>query len=362
MAGVVLDTGAGAQFAEHLQVVAGSLLQTLHLEQTVLALQNRQVLAEFFADRCDRPPHPLLRRHVVVARKDRDPVHRLEDPAADRIEAADPVDLVAEVLDPDAAVVVGGENLEHVAPHPEAAVEEIETGAFVLHLGQAPLGPFERQFDPALEELEHRKEDVRRAKTVDAGDGSHDHHVAALEQGDRGPQPQAVDLVVDARFLLDVGVGLGDVGLGLVVVVVGDEVLHRVVREEAPELLVELGSQRLVVREDERRPVHGLDHLGNRVGLARTRDAEQHLFGGAGPDSVGKFSDRRRLIALRAERRHQLETSGAPGVGRALGPGIGGPPQVSLPDRMPRCSRGAPSGGAGRPRRRGPARAFGARR
>ena len=34
--------------------------------------------------------------------------------------------------------------------------------------------------------------------------------------------------------LLDVGVGARDVGLGLVVVVVADEVLDRVVGEEAP--------------------------------------------------------------------------------------------------------------------------------
>jgi len=38
-------------------------------------------------------------------------------------------------------------------------------------------------------------------------------------------------------LLLDVGVGGRDVRLGLVVVVVGDEVLDRVVREEALELL-----------------------------------------------------------------------------------------------------------------------------
>jgi len=39
---------------------------------------------------------------------------------------------------------------------------------------------------------------------------------------------EPLDLLVDRRVLLDVGVGLRDVGLGLVVVVVGDEVLDRV--------------------------------------------------------------------------------------------------------------------------------------
>ena len=53
--------------------------------------------------------------------------------------------------------------------------------------------------------------------------------------------------------LLDVEVGLGNVGLGLVVVVVGDEVLDGVVGEELPELVAELRGERLVVGDHERR-------------------------------------------------------------------------------------------------------------
>jgi len=44
--------------------------------------------------------------------------------------------------------------------------------------------------------------------------------------------PEALHLLVQGGILLDVGVCLRDVGLGLVVVVVGDEVLDGVVREE----------------------------------------------------------------------------------------------------------------------------------
>ena len=52
-----------------------------------------------------------------------------------------------------------------------------------------------------------------------------------------------------------IGVGRGDVGLGLVVVVVADEVLHRVLREELLELAVELGRQGLVGGDDQGRAV-----------------------------------------------------------------------------------------------------------
>ena len=66
--------------------------------------------------------------------------------------------------------------------------------------------------------------------------------------------PQPVDLLVDGGVLLDVGVGGRQVGFRLVVVVVGDEVLHRAVGQVLAELVAELRRQRLVGRHDESRP------------------------------------------------------------------------------------------------------------
>ena len=106
----------------------------------------------------------------------------------------------------------------------------------------------------ALEEvLGHRRVGLDRADAVDAGHRGDDDDVVALEQRPGGRVAHPVDLLVDLGFLLDVGVRPRHVGLGLVVVVVGDEVLDRVVGEEALELAVELGGERLVGREDDRR-------------------------------------------------------------------------------------------------------------
>ena len=46
----------------------------------------------------------------------------------------------------------------------------------------------------------------------------------------RGREPQLVQLLVDRGFLLDVEVAGGNVGLGLVVVVVAHEVLDRIAK------------------------------------------------------------------------------------------------------------------------------------
>ena len=110
-------------------------------------------------------------------------------------------------------------------------------------------------------------------------------------------QPEPRDVVVPRRVLLDVEVGLRDVRLGLEVVVVRDEVLDRVVREELAELVAELRRERLVVRDDERRALELLDRPGHRRRLARAGRAEDRLEAVAGGDRRGDLADRARLVA-----------------------------------------------------------------
>ena len=199
--------------------------------------------------------------------------------ARQRIEFGDRLDLVAEEADaPGAVLVVGGEHFDRVAAHAEQAAREVaRLGALVLErdeiLDQLALVDLVAE----LQREGHRGVGLDRADAVDAGDGSDDDDVVALEQRARRRVAHAVDLLVDVGFLLDIGVGARDVGLRLIIVVVGDEILDRVVGEEALELAVELRGQRLVRREDERRALRRLDHLGHGEGLARAGDAEQHL-------------------------------------------------------------------------------------
>ena len=143
---------------------------------------------------------------------------------------------------------------------------------------------------------------------------------------------QAVDLLVDRGVLLDVEVAARDVGLGLVVVVVGDEVLDRVVGEERPELVAQLRGERLVVGDHERRALHGLDHAGHRHRLAGAGRAEQRLEALARPHALGQRLDRLRLVGGRREDGVELEgghacapysSVAAASAGRTLGAGSG---------------------------------------
>ena len=142
--------------------------------------------------------------------------------------------------------------------------------------------------------------------------------VVALQHRAGGGVAHPVDLLVDVRFLLDIGVGARDVGLRLVIVVVGDEVLDGIVGKEAPELAVELRRQSLVRGENERRSLGRLDHLGHGESLAGAGDAKQHLIHFVVQHALDQLLDRLRLVALRLVFRHDAESSPAL---RLVGPG-----------------------------------------
>ena len=120
---------------------------------------------------------------------------------------------------------------------------------------------------------------------------------------------RSISSLVVASFSMYVSVA-GHVGLGLVVVVVADEVLDGVLREEAPELLVELGRQRLVVHHDQRRAVHARHDLGHGERLARAGHAEQHLPRVAAVEARVKLGDGARLVAAQLEVGHEGEAVG----------------------------------------------------
>ena len=118
---------------------------------------------------------------------------------------------------------------------------------------------------------------------------------------------EAIDLVVDRAVLLDVGVARRDVRLGLVVVVVADEVLDPVVREELAELVGELRGEALVRGQHQRGPLDLLDRPGNRGALARAGDAEEGLEALPALDAFGERGDGLGLVARRLEIGYDLE-------------------------------------------------------
>ncbi len=206
---------------------------------------------------------------------------------------------------------MGGEQLDRVAAHPELAAGEIHIGALVMQrdeIGdQLALG----HMAAALQLEGHRRVGLDRADTVDAGHRGDDDDVVAFEQGARGGVAHPVDLLVDRGFLLDIGVCARNVGFRLVIVVVRDEIFDGVVREEASELAIKLGGERLVRGQDQGGPLGAFDDLRHGEGFARAGDAKQHLIALMLVDARDQLLDGGRLIALRLEFGGQIETDAA---------------------------------------------------
>ena len=220
----------------------------------------------------------------------------------ERIEELQRLDLVVEQRDADRVLgILGREDVEHVAAHAKHAALEVDVVARVLHLGEPLDHVALRRALALLQVQDHAVVLGRVADAVDGRHRGHDDAVRALQDRLGGRQPHLLDVLVDRRVLLDVEVARRHVRFGLVVVVVGNEVLDAVGREELAELRIELRRQRLVRRDHHGRPAGLRDHVGHRVGLAGPGHPQQRLERQAVAQSFDELGDRFRLVAGRRE-------------------------------------------------------------
>ena len=146
------------------------------------------------------------RRDVVGRRVDVGLLALGEELAGQRVELGDPLDLVAEELDPDERLLRGRLELEGVAADTEPGTGQRLVVALVLEVDQVaqdgvpPVLAADAQLQDGGAVVD------RRAETVDARHRGDDDDVAPLEQGVGRRMAEPVDLVVAARVLLDVGV------------------------------------------------------------------------------------------------------------------------------------------------------------
>ena len=310
VARVVLDARAVAELRDHLEVEQRALLEALRLEQLVRGAKLGQARAKLHLDLVDGLQQPLARRHVVRGREHREARHLAQHLAGQRVEEGERLDLLVEELHAHrVAFRLRREDVHHVAAHAERALAQVQLVPRVLHVGEAPQQLALVHAVPAHEVQHHLEVGLGIAEAVDRRDGGDDDGIGPLEQGLGRRQPHLLDVLVDRGVLLDVGVRGRHVGFRLVVVVVRDEVLDGVAREVLLELAVELRRERLVVREHERRTLHGLDHVRDGVRLSGTGDAKQRLVREARLDAVDERGDGGRLVAGRRVLRLQLEWS-----------------------------------------------------
>ncbi len=260
------------------------------------------------ADGFDGVSQLRFRCDVVRAGVDFVVVEVFQHASAHGIDLSNRFDLVAEELDADGALMfVGGKNLDDVATDAERAAVEVDIVALVLDVDESSQQVVTPELGVLLDGDEQTGVALRGADAVDAAHRSDDDDVAPGEKRSGGGVPHPVNLVIDDRVLLDEGIGDRDVGFGLVVVVVGDEVLDGVVREQLTHLAVELSRQRLVGRHDQGGAIDLGDDVGHSERLAAAGDTEQGRETFAVLKSLANRVDGLRLVAFRHERGGEYE-------------------------------------------------------
>ena len=165
---IVLDTRTEADLPHHLDVVVGPHPKSLRLKQFALLLQFGQPLLELLLDRGDRIRHPLRPRNVVSRREDPQRIDLADDVTGQRMQIVQRLDLVAEELDAHREFLVGRDDLDGVAAHPERATGECHVVAGVLDVDEQPQQRIARNLLPDLHLDGPVHVGLRRAETVDA--------------------------------------------------------------------------------------------------------------------------------------------------------------------------------------------------
>ena len=218
----------------------------------------------------------LLCGDEEVGRVNDESCHRAVFASALWVEGGDALDLIVPEGDAVGYAVEtfdGGEDIDGVALDTEVARGEGQTVIDVVVEYQIALELLLTVSLSLLQAQDLLLKSLWVSHTVEAGDGGDDDDVfAPREEGGGCPQAELLDLGIDGHILLDIGIGGGDIGFGLVVIVVGDEVLDSIVGEERLELGIELGCQGLVVTQYQRGLAEASDDVGSGEGLPRPRD------------------------------------------------------------------------------------------
>ena len=298
VAAVVFDARAKADLAHHFDIIARALAKPHSIERLALVLQLLGPHLQIPLDLVDVFVHLFAVHGIMCCGKDHCVLQRAQHVAADHLDLADAVNLVAEKFNTQGVLaLIGGDDLQHVAMHTEAAAGKFIVIARILNFHQALDQLVPADLHAGTHADHHALILAGIAHGIDARHAGNDDHIAALTHGSGGRVAQPVDLLVDGGILFDVGIGGGDVGFGLVVIVIADEILHCAVRKKGAQLAAQLGRQRLVMRQDQSGLLHLFNDGRHGKGLSAAGDTQQHLVAFSLQNASGQRFNGRGLVA-----------------------------------------------------------------
>ena len=136
---VVLNALAVADLPDHLDVIIGALGDAFCFQGLMIVREPLHPLPKIMLDHRQILLQVGVVGRVVGGGKDGYMGQGGQHMAADGIDLTDAVDFVAEELDAQGVLLLaGGDDLHHIAPHPEGTTVELDVVAFILDIDQVP--------------------------------------------------------------------------------------------------------------------------------------------------------------------------------------------------------------------------------
>ena len=173
------------------------------------------------------------------------------------------VDFIIEQFNPHGQLgVFCRKHIDGIAAHSEFAAAKVLVISLILHANELRNDIALPYFVAGAQSHDHAVIALGLANAVNSRYGGHNDHVATFHQTLGARQSHLLDVLVDGGVFFNEQIALRHIGLGLVVVVIADEILNCVFGKELSKFRVKLSRQSFVRRKHN----GGLAHLGNDVG------------------------------------------------------------------------------------------------
>ena len=302
IARIIFNPAAYAGGFKHFKIEICALFQPLSFQQLALVHQLIQPHPQLLFDTNHGLLHGRARGNIVTVGVDPHPFKRIGACASQRIKLDNGLQLFAKKAQtPSPVVQMRRPNFQTVSTHAKGAALESLVIASILLCNQISNDLALVIAIATVQILGHRPIGFDRPYAIDAGHRSHDNDIIAFQQSAGRRVAHPIDLLIDLAFFLNVGVRAGHIGFGLIIVVIADEIFHRVVRKKPFELAIKLCCEGFVRRKNNRWALGVLYDPRHGEGLACARGSEQDLTGLARIDAPGQLFDGGGLVACCGE-------------------------------------------------------------
>ena len=265
---VVFYAFTKANLVEHFQIKSRALLDARSLNQFAGFNVEIHPIFKLVLNFFHGPHRGLTWRHVMAGWVNRVAGNFIKHLASQRVEQGNRFNLVIEQGNAHRGfIVLCRKHIDHVAAHTECASAKIKFVSIVLHAHQTRDHVALRDFFTLLHVQDHAMVINRIAYAVNSRNGGNDNTVFPLQQSLSSGEAHLFYVLINAGIFFYEQIAGGHVSFRLVIIVIRNEILHRIVRKKLPELTVQLRCQGFIGRHDDCWPPRSGDHISHGVGF-----------------------------------------------------------------------------------------------